>query len=190
VTYNQKQMESFGRLVLEGLIKGDAEMVEGCLARGVDPNVSVPEPAGGAARPLLHWAARHFNEKCAQALLDRGANIEGRDGDGETPLFYAIRNSNVPAVDFLMKNGADPVAQNDKGVCACDIARGLRTDYDSYAKTRDKILKLLSRSAPAPARPQPDAGRDFAAATQDDIPVLKPIELQRKKGAGGAGFNL
>lgn len=190
MSYSREQKEALGRLILEGLQKGDAEMIEGCLKRGADPDVSVQGPEGGPARPLLHWASKHFSEKCARTLLDHGAGIEVRDGEGETPIFFAIRCSNAAAVEFLMKNGADPVAQNAKGTCASDVARGLRTDYDSYAKTRDKILKALACGfSPAGDKPVPQAAKDFESAAAE-IPVLKPIELQRKKNSGGAGFNL
>lgn len=197
----REQKEALGRMIVEGCKKGDVEIVQGCLRRGADPDVSVQDGDSGPRRPVLHWASYHFNDKTMQALIDGGANLEARDGDGETALFMAIRNSRTAAVECLMKNGADPLAQNYGKVVVLDVARGLRSDYDSYIATRNKIIKALTKDYGPPredarAKKAPEAAADPAPPPQqqpandgDDIPVLKPISLQHKKG-GGLGFNL
>ncbi len=122
--------------------------------------MSVQDGDSGARRPVLHWGAYHFNEKGLQAMIDHGANLEARDGEGNTALVYAITNFKEEAVAFLMKSGADPLAQNKQGTVALDVARGLRTDYDSYAKARARIVKLLTKDygapPPAPQKPEPE----------------------------------
>ncbi|TAL37256.1 MAG: ankyrin repeat domain-containing protein [Alphaproteobacteria bacterium] len=186
---SREQKEALGRMIVEGCKKGDADVVEGCLKRGADPDVSVCDGDGGPRKPALHWAAYNFNEKCMQALIGHGANLEARDGDGETALFYAIRNFKVPAVEFLMKNGADPLAQSNNKTVALDVARNLRTDYASYSQARDQIIKALTKDyGQAPEKPPPVQDDVASPATQEDIHVLKPITLQPKKG--GHGFNL
>ncbi|MEZ0225626.1 MAG: ankyrin repeat domain-containing protein [Alphaproteobacteria bacterium] len=182
-----QQKEALGRMMVEGARKGDPEVVEGCLKRDADPDVSVQDGDSGARKPVLHWVAYHFNEKCMKAMLDYGANLEARDGNGETALFYAIRNFKVEAVAFLMKNGADPLAQSYDKTVALDVARGLRTDYATYEEQRGKIIKALTKDyGPIPDKP-PRPVRDDAppAATQEDIQVLKPITLQPQKGSKG-----
>ena len=187
---NQQQKEALGRIMVEGVKKSDAEVVVGCLKRGGDPDVSVQDGDSGPRKPVLHWAAVNFNEKCMQALLDHGANLEARDGDGETALFCAIRNTKIDAVAFLMKNGADPLAQNNSRAVALDIARGLRTDHQYYVQQRDTMIKTLMKDYGPPPERQPRRVQDDAAApvTQEDIQILKPITLQPKKGKHG--FNL
>jgi ankyrin repeat protein len=192
----REQKEALGRMIIEGCKKGDVEIVKGCLKRGADPDVQVQDGDTSPRRPVLHWAAYHFNEKTLQALVDGGATLEARDDDGDTALFVAIRNSRTGAVECLMKNGADPLAQNYSKLVVLDVARGLRSDYDTYAATRDKIIKALTRdygppreSARAKAPEKSPAESAAAADARDDIQILKPLAFQPKK-SGGLGFNL
>ena len=185
----REQKEALGCMIVEGAKKGDADIVRGCLRRGADPDVAVQDGGSGPRKPALHWVARHFNEAAAQALVDGGANLEARDADGETALFVAIRDANSGAVDFLMKNGADPLAQSYNKTVAMDIARGLRTDYAEYRQVRDKIIKSLTKDwGPQPGRAKQPA--ETPQETQHDIQALKPISLQQPKKPGGLGFNL
>jgi ankyrin repeat protein len=189
----REQKEALGRMMVEGCKKGDVDIVTGCLKRGGDPDVSVQDGDSGPKRPVLHWAAYHFNEKTMQALIDGGANLEARDGDGDTALFMAMRNQKPAAVECLMKNGADPLAQNYSKVVALDIARTMRTDYAEYRENRASIIKALTKDYGPPhdvkaaaAAPVADPS---AGQANDDIHVLKPIELKPKK-SGGLSFNL
>lgn len=142
--HNPQQKEALGRMMVEGFRKGDAEIVAGCLKRGADPDVPVQDDDSGARRPVLHWAAYYFNEKGMQAMLDHGADIEARDDEGETALMCAIRRYKPEAVEFLMRHGANPVAQNHAGVVALDLARTLSANHPSYRAAREKIIKSLT----------------------------------------------
>jgi ankyrin repeat protein len=187
----REQKEALGRMMIEGAKKGDPDIVRGCLKRGADPDVPVQDSDGGSKKPVLHWMTAHFNEAAAQALVDGGANIEARDADGETALFGAIRAYNASAVEFLMKNGADPLAQSANNTVALDAARRLGTDFQSYRENRDRIIKSLTKDrGPPPERAKKPAANP-APDTQKDIQVLKPISLQPPhKKEGGLGFNL
>ncbi|MEW6354695.1 MAG: ankyrin repeat domain-containing protein [Planctomycetota bacterium] len=72
--------------------------------------VIIKKPIGGMTP--LHWAAIFGNVEVAKLLIERGANIEARDGMGRTPLLLAVINGQNLMVDLLLKNGADPNAQN------------------------------------------------------------------------------
>jgi ankyrin repeat protein len=43
-------------------------------------------------------------------LLEKGANIEARAGDGMTPLLISAQTGNLALFDLLVQNGADPAA--------------------------------------------------------------------------------
>ncbi len=49
-------------------------------------------------------------------------NINGRDQNGETLLFFAIRDINVIAVRRLLENGADPTIRNEYGLTPFHVA--------------------------------------------------------------------
>lgn len=56
-------------------------------------------------------------------LLEHGANLDGRDPWGRTPLFSCAAFGSVAAVRLLLQRGADPNAQDDRG----EQSVGLRT---------------------------------------------------------------
>ncbi|HEV2601145.1 MAG TPA: ankyrin repeat domain-containing protein [Candidatus Babeliales bacterium] len=58
-----------------------------------------------------------------QKLLDRGAYINVKDKDGETPLMIAVRFRNVGLVKFLVNAGADIAIKDRYGRTAYHIAR-------------------------------------------------------------------
>ena len=57
-------------------------------------------------RTVLHWAAID-NAELIPLLLDKGANIEARDGSGMTPLHHAIVAGNIDSVRMLLARNAD-----------------------------------------------------------------------------------
>ena len=56
----------------------------------------------------LYWAARYPYKDVVQLLLDKGAEPNKADGDGETPLHYSARNGYKYVVQFLLDRGAEP----------------------------------------------------------------------------------
>ena len=64
----------------------------------------------------LHGASLNGRLEAMQCLLDHGANINVRDGEGWTPLYWAVKEkNNIQVVQFLPERGADANAQNDRG---------------------------------------------------------------------------
>lgn len=47
-----------------------------------------------------------------QYLLGRGAEINARNKEGDTPLMKAVDLGNVAAVHYLVERGADVLAEN------------------------------------------------------------------------------
>jgi uncharacterized protein len=58
-----------------------------------------------------------------QFLLNRGANVNASDKDGETPLFYAVRACNAMLKKVLIEKGANPNRKNAEGITVLDIAQ-------------------------------------------------------------------
>lgn len=51
--------------------------------------------------------------------------LNEQDANGETPLFYAIREGRLDNCNFLIEEGIDVSIQNNEGKTACDIAEEL-----------------------------------------------------------------
>ncbi|HUF47892.1 MAG TPA: ankyrin repeat domain-containing protein [Vicinamibacterales bacterium] len=73
-------------------------------------NEEGPPPAISAKGGLtpLHHAARQGYVDTARALIDGGANVNLRSGDGTPPLLIAIINGQFDVAMLLVANGADP----------------------------------------------------------------------------------
>uniref|UniRef100_A0A8C8M7Z8 SOCS box domain-containing protein n=1 Tax=Oncorhynchus tshawytscha TaxID=74940 RepID=A0A8C8M7Z8_ONCTS len=73
--------------------------------------------------PLLLAAAFH-QVNCVECLLDRGANPDIANENGETPLFKACEKPNVEIVDHLLKYGASVHKACVQGVTPLHEAAG------------------------------------------------------------------
>lgn len=83
----------------------------------------------------LHVAASYGLKDVAELLLANKADIESKDNQGRTPLFYAVSGRNRTLVELLLTEHADVNATDDKGETPLhwavlarheDIARSLR----------------------------------------------------------------
>lgn len=82
---------------------------------------------------LLHWAADRGNSEILSFLLStKGIDVNLKDSEGQTPLFYASSCGHVDCIQLLLKHNADKnILDNDN--CSCiDVA------FD------DNIKQLLS----------------------------------------------
>lgn len=99
-----------------------------------------------AASPILRddfvAVLRRGDPAEIRQALDRGAPLEGRDAEGNTPLILASGYAGVPAVKALLDRGAEVRATNGAGATA--LIRG--------ATRPDLVRLLLAHGAPADAR--------------------------------------
>ena len=72
--------------------------------------------------PLVH-AAWHRNYDACKLLLERGANIESCDINGNTALCYAIFQANVSVIKLLLAAGARYDIQNTDRYTPLDLAK-------------------------------------------------------------------
>ena len=100
--------ESEGVVIIQLLVKhgGDVNWQSG-------PGKSTP----------LHMAARRGNVLLAESLVTRGADIEGKDAKGESPLRRAVNCGQEQMVHFLLSSGANPLSRDKLGRTPADVAR-------------------------------------------------------------------
>jgi len=83
--------------------EGDVQAVGNFLLGGMDPNVT--DEKGNTA---LIAAAKEGHQEIVQLLLEKGADIEGRDSKfGGTPLIWAAIRGQTDTVKLLLEKGAD-----------------------------------------------------------------------------------
>ena len=63
-------------------------------------------------RNPLHLAIKNEEIEIAKFFLDKGADIEAYDQDGNTAIFHGIHSENFAMVKLLIERGADFKARN------------------------------------------------------------------------------
>ena len=66
-----------------------------------------------------------------ELLLDRGANPDEKNYNGNTPLWQASYNGNFEIVELLLSKGANPDERNDNGITPKGIAQRSLNDVNS-----------------------------------------------------------
>lgn len=102
--------------------EGDVRLVEQLLGAGADPNAQ--DKNGWTP---LHFAAQANAAGAVSALLRAGATTEARDTFGNTPLWRAVFSSRGrgDVIHLLRSAGADPLAQNNRGIPPVGLARNI-----------------------------------------------------------------
>lgn len=63
----------------------------------------------------LHNAAHFGHGEVTKVLLDNGADVNAKNGEGNTPLFAAVHQQNAEVAAMLIRKGADVNAKNNYG---------------------------------------------------------------------------
>ena len=81
----------------------------------------------------LHRAVRQGRWRQTLRLLERGANPNAQNDNGNTPMMVAARmpitGSRITAVDILLEKGADLTVRNQRGLTAIGIAKRRRRGW-------------------------------------------------------------
>ena len=125
------------------------------LAAGADPNAAGNHRRSGP----LHYAADGYingpawdakkQVQTIRRLLDAGANINGQDKNGATPLHRAVRTRCAAAVECLLKAGSNPALRNKPGsapfhLAVQDTGRGGSGAEEARVAQRQIIREFLS----------------------------------------------
>ena len=85
------------------------EVVEYLLGKGADPSLKNKQ-----GRNVLFIASGHGSIATIARLLSC-FSIDSRDDDGDTPLMHAAACAQLPAVNYLLEKGADPLLTGKSG---------------------------------------------------------------------------
>ncbi|KAK1503497.1 hypothetical protein CTAM01_04809 [Colletotrichum tamarilloi] len=75
---------------------------------------------------FLHEACKLYDAspvylEDVEKAVENGLEIDGRDYEGRTPLMNAAKKGNDPFVGFLLQNGANPNARDNKGPFSMEV---------------------------------------------------------------------
>ena len=127
-----------------------AEVFRLLLDRGADPN-----GLDASKRPVIFDACQNLDN--VRALLDRGANIEIRDSEGNSPLLFYVWNGRWDAAALMLDRGVNIDVVNQQGTTLeigienqTSMANTLReTLPPSFEKVRTEIARRRARNLPA-----------------------------------------
>jgi ankyrin repeat protein/N-acetylneuraminic acid mutarotase len=175
----------------------DAPTLKVLLEGGAKPNQSVD------GVPLLLLAVYDKNQAAVELLLKAGADVNARNKNGDTPLHYAVGNSQRELAELLLANKADPNERNNAGKTPLDLAKsqgpsaqgqlpggvggypvpaGIPVARLGRRPSLASQWQALGTPAPAPAQEsKPEAMADLLRrhGAADDLPRLDCIELRR-----------
>ena len=104
----RKEIKDTNYALREAAYKGELRAVKYLINNGADVNGGV---SGGEENPLMK-AARYNYLKMAEFLVEKGADLESTNYDGNTPLQFAAYEGKITMVKFLLEKGADINAKN------------------------------------------------------------------------------
>lgn len=107
------------------------------LAAGAQPG----QPVGEAGYTPLMLASANDARALAQALIEKGADVNARNSGGVTALMMAAANGRADMVELLMGAGANAQARTDRGDTALSIAR---------TRGDEKVIRLLDGGSGRP----------------------------------------
>lgn len=127
-----------------------------------------------------------------KALLDQGAEIEGSDVVGQTPLFYAAASQHLSTVQLLLDRGAKCNVKDQAGMTPLFVAVSENQRRGQNAKADPRIAKLfLDRGADVKIQTPGDTRPLLHWLVEEGDPANVRTALQRgaainARGADGA----
>jgi uncharacterized protein len=164
------------RLILKGAYRDFQEV----LKRGVDVQAATPNDRWNLLHAALLPLTRQPPVQLVQQLIDLGVDFNAKDRYGNTPLHYAARSKNVPAVNVLLDAGAqiDPVNE--------DSLTPLRLVLTSRPAHLPTVEILLARGANVNQKTEGGITvRDYVMRTSHDDPALRAIFERQGDLKGG-----
>ncbi len=161
----------------QALMSVDAELVGALLDAGMSPSHPFPEVNGRQPLHLLFFFPAACNSAIrptpeathavVDLLLARGAEPNGQDEMGNTPLMFAADRCDAAIIGKLLAGGAKHDARNSMGMAALEMAMW---------SGNDGLQALID----AGARLKPETAKAYAEAYQSNP---KALELIRKATA-------
>jgi hypothetical protein len=97
----------------------------------------------GVAKHLLELCARGPSSTSQlEALVDRGADLNIRDENGNTPLMLLLQNDMPGFIKALVRMGASVLTKNDAGTTLLDMARSKRPRDEAIVHLIHKLERV------------------------------------------------
>lgn len=143
--------------IILAAMKGHADIVRMLLKAGADPN-----DADTNGMTALHYV---WDAHTVETLLRAGANLEGRDKWGCTPLIRAAQGEIPDGLEVMLKWGASLEAKDNEGNNALHYAQNM--PHPRYEVVRALVAKAYTEDA-----------AEKLPIVQESFSVKKPLTLK------------
>jgi ankyrin repeat protein len=92
----------------QAIVRQDFQQIKSIVER----DARVLDNTQGQDQPPLHLAIKTGNLNIIRYLVDNGAEVNGKNWDGDTPLHIAASRGDYEIMSFLVSRGADVKARN------------------------------------------------------------------------------
>ncbi|XP_076288512.1 transient receptor potential cation channel subfamily A member 1-like [Lasioglossum baleicum] len=123
---------------------GSLKIVQDLLKYGADVNMLNSSRFGSDLTPL-HSAVKTYQVEVAKLLINHGANVNVKDSEGRTSIFYAIQYRDTKFTKLLLTNGAD-IKEDPSLLCTAVENGSLKIVEDLLTYGADVNMSDSSRS--------------------------------------------
>lgn len=145
-----KVTDSDGRTVF-AFLRGDSAPIMDLLIRH-GANVNRVERLGGdrsKGPAFFHFVESEFSLPTLRRAIEGGADVNARDGDGNTALHWAVLRHCQPCALLLLNNGASPSVTNGNGFTPLDVANDENRDSNCCLHLVELLASRGGRSTGA-----------------------------------------
>ncbi len=98
-------------------------------------------------KTILMYACWVGNDEAVRHLVEKGADVNAKDGGGATPLHLAAWRGHTSIAIHLLEHGASPNAMSTEGMTPLDIAimKENREIAEAIEQASPKLKPLLKR---------------------------------------------
>ncbi|NAW88551.1 ankyrin repeat domain-containing protein [Photobacterium halotolerans] len=148
--------------------RGQLEQAEDLLRQGVDVHYVTESEEWTYLHKVLTstTADRQTPAESVKYLINKGLDVNAIDNYGYTPLIYAVRQRNIPAMRLLLENGAKETIEH-RGK---DSQNALDMAFESHPFEFNVVKVLLEYGA------DPDASAPGGKSVREAMDIIAGID--------------
>ena len=158
--------------IFEAIRQNDAQAVTLFMQGGTDPNVRNDD-----GETPLTYAVRNSMLPVVKAIAAK-ADVNLSDGNGNSPLFVALKNEKYEIFEYLMENKADVNAAGTAGA-----TKDQNILYVAVMRDRPDLIETLLKKGADPNRGDSEGALPLNEAVLRSRPNMEIVNLLIKGGA-------
>jgi ankyrin repeat protein len=153
---------------------GEIEMMKLLLKHGYD----LKRSNRYGKTPLHNSCDSNGGKRTVKLLIDSGANVNSKDSDGRTPLYFAVVRGVFSVVKLLVENGADINIKVNGNTAFQTTIRKFRNFFPDYPKIAEYLIK-----SGANVNEEDDEGFTPLIFSTAKEPIFEAVKLLLENGA-------